>query len=90
VKARHPAHVTLRVREDVPNLRRPACFRAIASALAEGRDRFGSGLVHFSVQANHLHLIAEADDEDALARGMQGLGVRIARALNQVLRRAVP
>jgi REP element-mobilizing transposase RayT len=81
VKARHPVHVTLRVREDVPNL---------ASALAEGRDRFGSGLVHFSVQANHLHLIAGADDEDALARGMQGLGVRIARALNQVLRRAVP
>ena len=88
LKARHPVHVTLRVRDDVPNLRSRACFRAIAPALAEGRERFGLGLVHFSVQANHVHFIAEADDQDALTRGMQGLGVRIARALNRVLGRS--
>jgi hypothetical protein len=52
-----------------------------------GRDRFGFRLVHFSVQGNHLHLIVEAEDERALARGMQGLGVRIAKALNRVMGR---
>ena len=40
---------------------------------------------HFSVQGNHVHLIVEAEDNRALARGMQGLGVRIARALNRVM-----
>jgi hypothetical protein len=47
-------------------------------------DRFGFRLVHFSVQSNHLHLIAEARDRHALALGMQGLGVRIAKALNKL------
>ena len=34
-----------------------------------------------------IHLIGEADDERALARGMQGLGVRIAKALNRLMGR---
>jgi putative transposase len=87
VEARHPVHVTVRVRNDAAKLRSKACFRAIAPALAAARERFGFRLVHFSVQSNHLHLVAEAEDRDALARGMQGLGVRVAKALNRVLAR---
>src|SRR5262249_18232229 len=33
------------------------------------------------------HLIVEADDNEALSKGMQGLGVRIARALNRVMQK---
>src|SRR5438094_5167936 len=84
VEARHPVHVTVRVRDDAAKLRSKACFRAIAPALAGARERFGFRLVHFSVQSNHLYLVAEAEDRDALARGMQGLGVRVAKALNRV------
>jgi putative transposase len=51
------------------------------------RGRFGFRLVHFSVQGNHIHLVVEAPDERALARGMQGLGVRIAKALNRLMQR---
>src|SRR6266851_1834326 len=57
----------------------------ISRCFSRGRDRFGFRLCHFSVQGNHLHLVVEADDEKALARGMQGLGVRIAKALNRVM-----
>jgi putative transposase len=35
------------------------------------------------VQSNHLHLLIEARDQATLARGMQGLSVRIAKALNR-------
>jgi len=49
-----------------------------------GKERFGFRLVHFSVQSNHMHLIAEAEDARSLSRGMQALGVRIARAVNRV------
>ena len=34
-----------------------------------------------------MHLVVEAPDERALARGMQGLGVRIAKALNRLMAR---
>src|SRR2546425_4555483 len=37
---------------------------------------------HFSVQGNHLHLLVEAEGAESLSRGMQGLTIRIARAIN--------
>jgi putative transposase len=41
----------------------------------------------FSIQGNHVHLIVEAIDEKALARGLQGFGVWFARRLNSVMAR---
>jgi REP element-mobilizing transposase RayT len=86
--ARHPVHVTLRVQRGLASLRGRACFVAVRGALGEARERFGVRLVHWSVQRDHLHLIAEAQDRRALSRGLQGLSVRIARALNRCLRRS--
>jgi hypothetical protein len=43
--------------------------------------------VHFSVQADHLHLLVEADDKSSLSRGLMGLAIRVARAVNRVLGR---
>jgi hypothetical protein len=34
------------------------------------------------VQGNHLHLIVEANDAKALARGLQSLEIRIAKGIN--------
>lgn len=48
----------------------------------------GFRLVQFTVQGNHIHLIVEAPDKVRLARGVQGLCVRIARRLNRRLGRA--
>jgi REP element-mobilizing transposase RayT len=83
----HPVHVTLRIVAGVPSLR-GAVFAKVRGALAEGQERFGFRLVHFSVQTNHLHLIAEAADRRALSRGMQGISIRVARAVNGALSRA--
>ena len=44
------------------------------------KERFG--VVQFSVQGNHLHMIVEAADERVLSRGMQGLQIRFAKRLN--------
>jgi REP element-mobilizing transposase RayT len=81
---RHPAHVTLKLRPGLPSLRRQAERAAILAAFARGKDRFGFRLAHFTIQNDHLHLIAEATDRIALRRGLQGLAVRIARALNKL------
>jgi hypothetical protein len=43
--------------------------------------------VEFSVQADHIHLVVEADGKEALTRGLQGLIIRIARAINRALER---
>jgi REP element-mobilizing transposase RayT len=87
LKARFPVHVTWRMRDDVWQLRTRRCFGVLARAFWGGANRFGFRLVHYSVQGNHLHLLVEAEDARSLSRGMNGLGVRVARGLNRVMRR---
>jgi putative transposase len=82
-----PAHVTLRVCPGLPSLRSSRRFAAIRRSFAAARDRFGVRIVEFSVLGNHLHLIVEADSSDSLSRGMQGLCIRLAKALNNALSR---
>ena len=82
-----PVHVTLRLADGLPGLRRRATYRRVLAALGAGCERLGMRLVHWSVLGNHLHLMVEARDRRALARGMQGLAVRLARGLNRVWQR---
>jgi putative transposase len=77
--ARHPVHLTLRLSRGLPSMRRKHTFLALRGALRSGKERLGFRLVHYAVLGNHLHLVAEAEDERALARGTQGMAVRIAR-----------
>jgi REP element-mobilizing transposase RayT len=83
----HPVHVTLRCVTGLPSLRRRQLRKVIFRAFGAGSERFGFRLVHFSVQSNHVHLICEADDARALARGMQGLSIRLAKGLNRGAKR---
>ena len=85
--ARHPVHVTVRMLPGVGFLRGYRRLHAIEDALREARERFGLRIIHYSVQGNHLHLLVEADGPESLARGMQGLAVRLARALNRIASR---
>ena len=85
--SRYPVHVTLRVAQDVWNLRSRRCFREIARAFRAVRGRSGFRLVEFSVQGNHLHLIVEARDKEALSRGLRSLEIRMAKRLNSLMGR---
>jgi putative transposase len=78
-------HVTLRVADRVWNLRSRRCFTLIEQSLANALGRFGLRVIEFTVLGNHLHLIVEADNDLALSRGMQGLNIRIAKALNRLM-----
>ncbi len=79
-----PAHVTLRMRDDVPSLRTAGIVHEIERTFAHGCARPGFRLVHYSLQGNHAHLIVEVHDRDALGRGMKSLAARLARAVNRV------
>jgi REP element-mobilizing transposase RayT len=83
-----PAHVTLRLRSDLPSLRTGRVVREIERTFAAGCARPGFRLVHYSLQGNHAHLIVEAQDRHALGRGMMAIGARLARAVNRVAERS--
>ena len=86
--ARFPVHVTWRMESGVWNLRTRRCFRVMERAMYAGALKGGFRLVHYAVMGNHVHLMVEAADRVKLARGMQGLGVRIARGLNRLMKRS--
>jgi REP element-mobilizing transposase RayT len=81
-------HVTLRVATHVWNLRSRRCFKLIEVSLQNARERFGLRVIEFTVLGNHLHLLVEAASDVSLSRGMQGLNVRIAKALNRLMGRS--
>ena len=82
-----PVHVTARAVRSSPSLRSQSIFGALRAILARSSEK-GFRLLHFSVQGNHLHFIAEADDGLAFARGVQRLLSRAAMAVNALARRS--
>ena len=84
--ARCPAHATLRVRPGLPSLRGTRLFVAVRYALA-GASGTRFRVLQFSVQRDHLHVVVEADEPTGLARGLQGLAIRVAKAINRTLGR---
>jgi REP element-mobilizing transposase RayT len=78
----NPVHVTLRA--VLRSLRAQQVAGTVLGALRDC-NRAWFRVVHYSLQDNHLHLIVEADDHDALLSGMRGLTVRIARRVNRLL-----
>ena len=82
LSARHPCHVTVRVRDDVPSLRTPKLVRRLESSFARASERADFRVTHYSLQANQAHFIVEARDRKALGRGMKSLTRRLVCAVN--------
>jgi putative transposase len=85
--ARFPVHVTVKLREHLPALRRREAYQALRAAFVAGCDRNGFRLVHYAVLNDHLHFVVEATGRTTLSRGIQGLLIRIARTLNRLWQR---
>jgi putative transposase len=87
VSPRHPVHVTMRVADEVAELRTRKAYQAIRRALRTCSKRDDYRVVHISIQNNHVHALVEADDKRALARGMQGFAISAAKWINRALGR---
>jgi REP element-mobilizing transposase RayT len=79
---RHPVHVVLRTAEGVRRLRQGVMYRALRRVLRRYLWQEDFRVVHVSIQHNHLHLLVEAADRQALTRRMQSFAINAARAIN--------
>jgi putative transposase len=82
-----PVHVTLRMARHVYNLRSRRAFSIVGRAIGKAAERFGMRIVQFAVEGNHMHLVVEAESNDALSRAMQGFTIRVAKGLNAMMRK---
>jgi REP element-mobilizing transposase RayT len=76
------------MRRELPWLRRFYLAKVLQRAFVHGCDKGTFRICQFSIQGNHIHLLCEASDSSALARGIQGWAVRVARGINRRLARA--
>ncbi len=85
ISPHHALHVVMRVVPAVGSMRRRSMYKAMrdASIIAALRERFR--IVHISIQRTHIHMLVEAADKLALARGMQGFQISAARHINTAL-----
>lgn len=82
VDHKKPLHITMRLRDRLPNLRTHRLLKAFKTS-ARGATPYGLRVVHFSLLSNHLHLIVEADNNQALGDGMRSLGGRFGRIIRK-------
>ena len=77
-----PVYAACRTRHDVRGLRGKALFRQLLISFRRYHEKRGFRLIGFHVRGDEVELIVEADDTAALSRGMQGLGVSMAKRIN--------
>ena len=87
---REPLHVTLKVRPGLRTLRDVRIVQTLEASFRAILQRADFRVVAYSIQDDHLHMVVEADDRRALARGMKAIGTRVARAVNRILGRTGP
>jgi hypothetical protein len=88
VDKRHPQHVNLPIVGNIASLRTRDLYAAVRNAiLVAHRSRDNFRIVHHSVQTHHIHLVVEADDKPALASGMKGFEISLARRVNAIVSR---
>jgi REP element-mobilizing transposase RayT len=75
--------VTVRVLAEVMRLRNFELCAVLRHAFVNGCVHGEFRICQFSIQSNHIHLICEAASNAALASGMQGWSIRVARGLNK-------
>ncbi len=78
---RHPVHVTLRLRDGLPSLRRKDVFKVLRESVAVARLA-GFGVVHFAILSNHLHFLIEPRARRAFFRAMQSFEISFTRRFN--------
>ena len=86
LKPRFPVHVVLRVVDAIGSMRKRHMYKALREAtLAVAKRELNYSetgafrIVHISIQRTHIHMLVEADTKLALARGMQGFQISVAR-----------
>jgi putative transposase len=85
-----PAHVTLRIANDIPSLRGSRRFQLIRSCFSSVLAKPGMRLVEIYRAQQSSPPGRRGGQQQRASCGMQGLCVRLARALNDALKRSGP
>jgi REP element-mobilizing transposase RayT len=76
-----PLHINFKLDLEKGSLRNKTALKFLAQAIAKARAK-KLGIVHFSLQHNHVHLIVESPDNATLTSGLRALIISLVMRLN--------
>ena len=79
-----PIHVTTTIDGGLPGLRCRGAWLEITEAIRQANRARLVRVVEFSVQGDHLHMLCEGGDAQAVGRGLGGLFTSVACRLNRL------
>lgn len=80
VNPKAPIHVTMKLREGLPNIQCPEMHEKFKSGLRKAKA-LGLRVIHYTVERNHIHMMIECSNNSSLSRGMKSLGASFGRAI---------
>jgi putative transposase len=80
-------HVTFRRAKQLPSFRSQVLHDLVLAIIRQMEKREGFRVAHYSVQVDHVHLILEAETDQALNGGIRSFAIRVALGVNSLLRR---
>lgn len=79
INQRTPMHINFKFKCSIRNKQ---CLAYIKSAIQNAQTQ-GMRVLHFSLQSNHIHIIAEADNNVILSKGMRSLTITFAKLIGR-------
>ena len=86
INTRIALHLRISLVPGLIDARQAAQARRLREVFGAGAERFGFRLLASRARGDAIDLLARASSARALGRGMKGLGVRLARGLNRLVR----
>ena len=83
IKGVSALHLTIKVRENKAEIKSRKVLKALHHAIKRARLR-GLKVIHYSLEYNHVHLLVECGSHVCLRKGMQALGISLAKAINRI------
>jgi REP element-mobilizing transposase RayT len=75
-------HLTIKVRENKADIKTKRLLKALHHAIKRARLK-DLKIIHYSLEHNHVHLLAEANSDKILKTGMQAFGISFSKAINR-------
>lgn len=76
-------HLTIKVRENKADIQTKKILRKLQYAILRARLK-GLRVIHYALEYNHVHLLVESTTHETLHKGMQSLGITLAKGINKL------
>lgn len=82
IKKLSSLHLTIKIERNKAGLKNKTVLALLHKAIMKAR-KIGLGIIHYTLEYDHVHLLVEASDNEILGKGMQSFGICFSKGINK-------